>query len=115
MRGDDEQLASLLLADLEPSFYELPRELKVGVKARLVYYAFDILYLVGFDLRRAPLLGRKRVLSPGHARAGRQGLHPHAPRHGHPKSVRHRQALSRQLPRLDATIDRQRQRQGAVL
>jgi bifunctional non-homologous end joining protein LigD len=47
----------------KPSFYELPNELKVRVKARLVYYAFDLLYLDGFDLRRAPLAGRKRVLA----------------------------------------------------
>ena len=58
---------------------------------------------------------RRQVLSPGDARAGRQGLHPHAPRHGHAEPVRHRQALSRQLPRMVAAIDRQRQRQGAVL
>jgi bifunctional non-homologous end joining protein LigD len=45
------------------SFYELPAELKVRVKARLVYYAFDLLYLDGFDLRRAPLIERKRVLA----------------------------------------------------
>jgi bifunctional non-homologous end joining protein LigD len=47
----------------KPSFYELPKELKVRVKARLVYYAFDLLYLDGFDLRRAPLVQRKRVLA----------------------------------------------------
>jgi bifunctional non-homologous end joining protein LigD len=29
---------------------------------RMVYYAFDILYLDGFDLRAAPLVERKRVL-----------------------------------------------------
>jgi bifunctional non-homologous end joining protein LigD len=45
------------------SFYELPSALKVRVKARLIYYAFDLLYLDGFDLRRAPLIGRKRVLA----------------------------------------------------
>jgi bifunctional non-homologous end joining protein LigD len=45
------------------SFYELPNELEVRVKARLVYYAFDLLYLDGFDLRRAPLVDRKRVLA----------------------------------------------------
>jgi bifunctional non-homologous end joining protein LigD len=47
----------------KPSFYELPNELKVRVKARLVYYAFDLLYLDGFDLRRAPLVERKRALA----------------------------------------------------
>ena len=41
----------------------MPSELKVRVKARLVYYGFDLLYLDGFDLRRAPLAGRKRVLA----------------------------------------------------
>jgi bifunctional non-homologous end joining protein LigD len=46
----------------KPSFYELPNELKVRVKARLVYYAFDLLFLDGFDLRRAPLVGS--VCSP---------------------------------------------------
>jgi bifunctional non-homologous end joining protein LigD len=38
-------------------------ELKVRLKARLVYYAFDLLYLDGFDLRRAALIERKRVLA----------------------------------------------------
>ena len=32
------------------------------VKARLIYYAFDLLYLDGFDLRGAALIERKRVL-----------------------------------------------------
>ena len=36
-----------------PAFYELPRELKARVKGRLVLWAFDLLYLDGFDLRRA--------------------------------------------------------------
>jgi ATP-dependent DNA ligase len=31
-------------------------------EGRLVYYAFDLLYLDGFDLRLAPLIDRKRVL-----------------------------------------------------
>jgi hypothetical protein len=38
-------------------------ELKVRVKARLIYYGFDFLNLDGFDLRRAPLVQRKRVLA----------------------------------------------------
>ena len=32
--------------------------------ARLVYYAFDLLYLDGYDLRRAPLIRRKELLRP---------------------------------------------------
>jgi bifunctional non-homologous end joining protein LigD len=43
-------------------FYELPSELKARVKAKLVFYAFDLLYLDGFDLRGADLVDRKRVL-----------------------------------------------------
>ena len=43
-------------------FYELPSELKARVKVKLVYYAFDLLYLDGFDLRGADLIDRKRVL-----------------------------------------------------
>ncbi len=46
-------------------FYELPAAITAKptrVKARLVYYAFDLLYLDGFDLRGAALVDRKRVL-----------------------------------------------------
>jgi bifunctional non-homologous end joining protein LigD len=46
-------------------FYELPSAITAKptrVKARLVYYAFDLLYLDGFDLRDAALADRKRVL-----------------------------------------------------
>ncbi|MTD93107.1 hypothetical protein GIW81_02025 [Hyphomicrobium sp. xq] len=46
-------------------FYELPSSLTAKptrIKGRLVYYAFDLLYLDGFDLRGAALIDRKRVL-----------------------------------------------------
>ena len=46
-------------------FYELPTAVTAQparVKARLIYYAFDLLYLDGFDLRGASLIDRKRVL-----------------------------------------------------
>jgi ATP-dependent DNA ligase len=46
-------------------FYELPSSLTAKparVKGRLVYYAFDRLYLDGIDLRGAALIDRKRVL-----------------------------------------------------
>lgn len=46
--------------------YELPASgpsaVPTRVKARLAYYAFDLLYLDGFDLRGAALVDRKRVL-----------------------------------------------------
>jgi bifunctional non-homologous end joining protein LigD len=46
-------------------FYELPSAITAKptrVTARLVYYAFDLLYLDGFDLRGAALVDRKRFL-----------------------------------------------------
>ena len=46
-------------------FYELPAAVAAKpsrVTARLIYYAFDMLYLDGFDLRGAPLTERKRLL-----------------------------------------------------
>lgn len=46
-------------------FYELPSAIAAKptrVKAWLIYYAFDLLYLDGFDLRGAALIDRKRVL-----------------------------------------------------
>lgn len=48
------------------AFYELPMAVSAKnsrVKARLAYYAFDLLYLDGIDLRGAPLLDRKGVLA----------------------------------------------------
>lgn len=43
-------------------FGMLQKDLGSGRQDRMVYYAFDLLYLDGFDLRAAPLLERKRVL-----------------------------------------------------
>src|SRR5262249_16851665 len=45
-------------------FYELPSgtDKPTRVKAHLIYYAFDLLYLDGFDVRGAMLADRKRVL-----------------------------------------------------
>jgi bifunctional non-homologous end joining protein LigD len=45
-----------------PDFQALRRELAKKHSDRLVYLAFDLLYLDGYDLRRAPLIERKRVL-----------------------------------------------------
>jgi bifunctional non-homologous end joining protein LigD len=46
-----------------PDFGLLHADLAAGRKDGLLYYAFDLLYLDGFDLRRAQLAERKRVLS----------------------------------------------------
>ena len=43
-----------------PDFGLLHADLAAGRKDRLLYYAFDLLYLDGFDLRGAPLAERKR-------------------------------------------------------
>ncbi len=48
--------------DGSQSFQRLQNSLRDGNAARLVYYAFDILYLDGRDLRAAPLLERKKLL-----------------------------------------------------
>lgn len=44
------------------NFQMLQNSLSSGRAGELVYYAFDLLYLNGYDLRRSPLLERKRVL-----------------------------------------------------
>jgi bifunctional non-homologous end joining protein LigD len=45
------------------NFSALQDDLSRSRYDRMVYYAFDILHLDGFDLRAAPLIERKRVLS----------------------------------------------------
>ena len=44
-------------------FSLLQAELAAGHSARMLYYAFDLLFLDGFDLRAAPLIERRRVLA----------------------------------------------------
>jgi bifunctional non-homologous end joining protein LigD len=44
-------------------FHALERDLGSGRSDRFVYYAFDLLYLDGLDLRDASLLNRKKVLA----------------------------------------------------
>lgn len=43
-------------------FSALQAELSAGRNGRFIYYAFDLLYLDGHDLRPAPLIERKEVL-----------------------------------------------------
>jgi bifunctional non-homologous end joining protein LigD len=45
-----------------PDFQALRRELRNKKSQRLIYHAFDLLYLDGRDLRRHPLLQRKQAL-----------------------------------------------------
>lgn len=45
-----------------PNFSALQAELAKGNQDRLLFYAFDLLFLEGFDLRGSPLIERKRVL-----------------------------------------------------
>jgi bifunctional non-homologous end joining protein LigD len=53
-----------------PDFSALQDDLKRGRHDRMVYYAFDLLHLDGFDTRAAPLIERKRVLQSFLAEAG---------------------------------------------
>jgi bifunctional non-homologous end joining protein LigD len=45
-----------------PDFQQLRRELAKKHSDRLIYHAFDLLYLDGYDLRRTPLIERKAAL-----------------------------------------------------
>ena len=45
-----------------PNFLELKSAMTRG-QSRLLYYAFDLLYLDGFDLRPVPLADRRRLLA----------------------------------------------------
>jgi bifunctional non-homologous end joining protein LigD len=67
----EQQLANDLILDGEliaqgreghSDFGLLQEDLGSGRQDRMIYYAFDLLYLDGFDLRAAPLIERKRVL-----------------------------------------------------
>jgi bifunctional non-homologous end joining protein LigD len=52
----------VVIKDGRTNFSELQAELAAGHQDRLVFYAFDLLYLNGFDLRRARQIERKRAL-----------------------------------------------------
>jgi bifunctional non-homologous end joining protein LigD len=43
------------------NFSELQADLARGQQKRMVFYAFDLLFLEGFDLRKSPQVERKRV------------------------------------------------------
>jgi bifunctional non-homologous end joining protein LigD len=44
------------------NFSELQADLASGKQRRMIFYAFDLLFLEGFDLRKSPQIERKRVL-----------------------------------------------------
>jgi bifunctional non-homologous end joining protein LigD len=46
-----------------PNFSALQDGLATGRTDRLVFYAFDLLYLDGYDLRPSPLIARKTALA----------------------------------------------------
>jgi bifunctional non-homologous end joining protein LigD len=52
-----------------PDFQALRRELAKPDSGRLTYLAFDLLYVDGYNLRRVPLIERKRALKDVLARA----------------------------------------------
>lgn len=53
-----------LLPDGRSSFQALQQALNEGREAQLVYFAFDLLYLDGYDLTAATLEDRKKTLEP---------------------------------------------------
>jgi bifunctional non-homologous end joining protein LigD len=54
--------AVVMAEDGTTDFNELERELGKGNSNLITFHAFDLLYLHGHDLRRVPLLNRKRLL-----------------------------------------------------
>jgi bifunctional non-homologous end joining protein LigD len=52
----------VVVKDGRTNFSELQAELAAGRQDKLVFYAFDLLYLNGFDLRGARLIERKTAL-----------------------------------------------------
>ena len=59
-----------------PDFGLLHADLAAGRQDRLLYYAFDLLYLDGFDLRGSRLAERKRMLAELLAGASERILYP---------------------------------------
>ena len=55
------------------NFQELQNALSANDPTRLVYYAFDLLFLDGYDLRASPLLERKAALKKLLQESGRHG------------------------------------------
>jgi len=52
----------VVIKDGRTTFSELQAELAAGRQDKLVFYAFDLLYLNGFDLRGARQIERKVAL-----------------------------------------------------
>jgi bifunctional non-homologous end joining protein LigD len=61
-------------ANGRPNFGALQDDLKQRRYDRMVYYAFDLLHLDGFDTRAAPLIERKRMLQGFLAEAAVSGI-----------------------------------------
>jgi bifunctional non-homologous end joining protein LigD len=59
-----------------PDFAALHTDLSSRRSDRLLYYAFDLLYLDGFDLRASPLLERKRASKAGASGSNRVAAPP---------------------------------------
>jgi bifunctional non-homologous end joining protein LigD len=57
-------------AEGRPNFSALQDDIKCGRHDRMVFYAFDLMYLDGFDTRAAPLIERKRALQSVLSKAG---------------------------------------------
>jgi bifunctional non-homologous end joining protein LigD len=60
----------VVVVDSRTDFGALQADLSAGRHDRLLYYAFDLLHLDGYDLRKVPLLERKRLLKDLFGRTG---------------------------------------------
>ena len=60
----------VLNAEGVSSFEQLQAAFQEGTKAKLVYFAFDLLHLDGHNLRNLPLIDRKRILEDVLAKSG---------------------------------------------
>ncbi|WP_244550951.1 non-homologous end-joining DNA ligase [Bradyrhizobium sp. Rc2d] len=60
----------VVVVDSRTDFGALQADLAAGRQGRLLYYAFDLLHLDGYDLRKVPLRERKRLLKEMIERTG---------------------------------------------
>ena len=80
----------VVIKDGRSNFSELQAKLAAGDQDRLVFYAFDLLYLNGLDLRRSPQIERKRRPQGIARRIGRPDPLQRAPRRRRAGDVRAR-------------------------
>ncbi|MDQ9169344.1 DNA ligase D [Oxalobacteraceae bacterium R-40] len=64
-----------------PSFQQLQNAFDAKSTAKVIFFAFDLLYLDGYDLRNVPLLQRRGLLERALAKADQEHIRYSAPLH----------------------------------